>query len=125
MSDPMKKHYQKATLRLHEFLADAEDLNEEQLRTQLKAEGADVDDFLSRLKEITTSAEPKLTTIPTKPTASERLKALASRAKQGVRILADQLSPSEETPEMAYGRSGQRKIAKKKPSDGISDAKGK
>ena len=104
----MNKHYQNAAQRLHKFAVDDADCTEAELRAELTAQCVNVEGFLARLgpeagiKPSTVTAE--------KPTASERLRALANRAGNKVKSILGELNAgdAEDIPVAAYGRSGRR-----------------
>lgn len=104
----MNKHYQSAAQRLHKFAAEGADCTETELRAELAAQGVNVDTFLARLGQ---EVGIKLSTVVTKkPTASERLRAIANRAGAKVKYLMSELTPDDaaDMPVAAYGRSGRR-----------------
>jgi hypothetical protein len=76
----MNKHYQNAAQRLHKFATDGVDGTEAELRAELTAQGVNTDAFLARLGQ-ELGIQPSTLTAK-KPTASERLRALASRRAQ-------------------------------------------
>jgi hypothetical protein len=104
----MNKHYQNAAQRLHKFLADDADCTEAGLRTELLAQGVNVDAFLARLGQ--ESGIKSSTATANKPTASERLRAIASRAGDKLKGLVGELNAADESnmPAAAYGRSSRR-----------------
>lgn len=104
----MNKHFQNAAQRLHKFAAEGAECTESELRAELQAQGVNVEAFLARLGQevgITSSAATAK-----KPTASERLRALASRAGSKVKGLLSDLNADDAAtlPAAAYGRSGRR-----------------
>lgn len=104
----MNKHYQNAAQRLHNFAADDADCTEAELRAELSAQGVSVEAFLARLA---TESDIKLSTATTKkPTASERLRAIASRAGDKVKGFLGELNTGDAAnmPAAAYGRSSRR-----------------
>jgi hypothetical protein len=104
----MNKHYQNAAQRLHKFAADDEGCTEAELRTELTAQGVNVEAFLARLGQ---ESGIKSSTVTTKkPTASERLRAIASRAGDKVKGFLGELNTGDATnmPAAAYGRSSRR-----------------
>ena len=104
----MNKHYQNAAQRLHKFVADDADCTEAELRAELSAQGVNVEDFLARLGQ--ESGIKSLTATAKKPTASERLRAIASRAGDKVKGFLGELSAGDgaNMPAAAYGRSSRR-----------------
>lgn len=105
----MNKHYQNAAQRLHKFVADDADCTEAELRTELTAQGVNAETFLARLAQ--ESGIKSSTPTTKKPTASERLRALASRAGSKVKGILGELNTGDATdmPAAAYGRSGRNK----------------
>jgi len=104
----MNKHYQNAAQRLHKFAADDADCTEAELRAELSAQGVNVEAFLARLgKEA--GIQPSVVTAK-KPTASERLRALANRAGNKVKGILGELNAGDgaNMPAAAYGRSSRR-----------------
>lgn len=105
----MNKYYQDAALRLHKFATEDTNSTELELRAELAAQGIDADEFLSRLANEAgiKTAVPSTTK---KPSAAERLRALASRAGSEVKGLLH--DPNADgtmgLPVAAYGRSGHR-----------------
>ena len=104
----MNKHYQNAAQRLHKFVADDADCTEAELRAELTAQGVNAEAFLARLGQESGIKPSTMTT--KKPTASERLRALASRAGDKVKGLLGELNTGEgaNMPAAAYGRSSRR-----------------
>jgi hypothetical protein len=104
----MNKHYQNAAQRLHKFAADDVDCTEAELRTELSAQGVNVEAFLSRLGQKV--GIKSLTATVKKPTASERLRVIASRAGDKVRGFLGELNAGDgaNMPAAAYGRSSRR-----------------
>jgi hypothetical protein len=72
----------------------------------LQAQGVNVEAFLARLGQ-EGGIKPS-TADAKKPTASERLRALASRAGSKVNGLLGDLNADDTVPAAAYGRSGRR-----------------
>lgn len=104
----MNKHFQNAAQRLHKFAAEGVECTKAELRAELQAQGVNVEAFLARLGQeagIKSSAAAAK-----KPTASERLRALASRAGSKVKGLLSDLNADDAAtlPAAAYGRSGHR-----------------
>jgi hypothetical protein len=101
----MNKHYQNAAQRLHKFVADDADCTEAELRAELTAQGVNVEAFFARLGQESGIKPP--TVIAKKPTASERLRAIASRAGDKVKGLLGELNTADgpNMPASAYGRS--------------------
>jgi len=94
--------------RLHKFAADGAECTETELRAELLAQGVNVEAFLARLGQeagINSSGAAAK-----KPTASERLRALASRAGSKVKGLLGDLKADDAAtlPAASYGRSGRR-----------------
>ncbi|MHC1767547.1 MAG: hypothetical protein AB9869_25255 [Verrucomicrobiia bacterium] len=104
----MNKHYQNAAQRLHKFAADDADCTEAELRAELSAQGVNVEAFLARLSQ-ESGIKPSTATAK-KPTASERLRAIASRAGEKVKGLLGELNTGDgaNMPAAAYGRSSRR-----------------
>lgn len=104
----MNKHYQNAAQRLHKFAADDADCTEAELRAELSAQGVNVEAFLARLGQ--ESGIKPSTAIAKKPTASERLRVIASRAGEKVKGFLGELNTGDgaNMPAAAYGRSGRR-----------------
>ena len=104
----MNKHYQNAAQRLHKFAADDADCTEAELRAELSAQGVNVETFLARLGQ--ESGIKPSTVAAKKPTASERLRAIASRAGDKVKGLLGELNTGDgaNMPAAAYGRSSRR-----------------
>jgi len=66
---------------LHEFVAEAGDVSEADLRAELEAEGVNVDRFLARFSK----AAGKAATSPAElTTLGQKVKALASRTRQEI-----------------------------------------
>lgn len=104
----MNKHYQNAAQRLHKFAAEGADCTETELRAELEAQGVNAEAFLARLgKEAGIQAS---VVTAKKPTASERLRALANRAGNKVKGVLGELNAGDaaDMPVAAYGRSGRR-----------------
>lgn len=104
----MNKHYQNAAQRLHKFAADDADCTEAELRAELSAQGVNVEAFLARLAK---ESDITLSTATTKkPTASERLRAIVSRAGDKVKGFLGELNTGDgaNMPAAAYGRSSRR-----------------
>ena len=118
----MNKHYQNAAQRLHKFVADDADCTEAELRAELTAQGVTVEAFLARLGQ-ESSIKPSTVTAK-KPTASERLRALASRAGNKVKGILGELNAGDAAnmPATAYGRSSRNKQTRA-PSRGKRDGK--
>lgn len=104
----MNKHYQNAAQRLHKFAADDADCTEAELRAELSAQGVNVEAFLARMGQ-ESGIKPSTVTAK-KPTASERLRAIASRAGDKVKGLLGELNTGDgaNLPAAAYGRSSRR-----------------
>lgn len=104
----MNKHYQNAAQRLHKFAADDADCTEAELRAELSAQGVNVEAFLARLGQ-ETGIKPSSATAK-KPTASERLRAIAERAGNKVKGILGELNAGDgaNMPAAAYGRSSRR-----------------
>jgi hypothetical protein len=104
----MNKHYQNAAQRLHKFAADDADCTEAELRAELTAQGVNVEAFLARLGQ-QSGIKPSAVTAK-KLTASERLRAIASRAGDKVRGFLGELNTGDgaNMPAAAYGRSSRR-----------------
>jgi len=104
----MNKHYQNAAQRLHKFAADDVDCTESELRAELTAQGVNVEAFLARLGQ--ESASKQSTGTVKKPTASERLRAIASRAGGKVKGFLGEFGTGDSSnmPAAAYGRSSRR-----------------
>jgi hypothetical protein len=104
----MNKHYQSAAQRLHKFAAEGADFTETELRAELEAQGVNTEAFLGRLGQEAGIKRSLVTT--KKPTASERLRALANRAGNKVKGFLGELNTGDATdmPVAAYGRSSRR-----------------
>ena len=104
----MNKHYQNAAQRLHKFVADDADCTEAEFRAELTAQGVNAEAFLARLGQ--ESGIRPSTVVAKKPTASERLRAIASRAGNKVKGFLGELNAGDATdiPIAAYGRSSRR-----------------
>lgn len=103
----MKKHHQNAALRLHEFAAEDREVNESELRAELESQGVNVDAFLARLGSAA-GIEAQAVTAK-KPTAAERLRALASQAGTKFKTLLGDVNPDGAgLPAAAYGRTGRQ-----------------
>ena len=103
----MKKHHQNAALRLHEFAAENREVNETELRAELEGQGVDVNAFLAQLGSAA-GIEAQALSVK-KPTAAERLRALASQAGTKVKNLLGDVNPDGAgLPAAAYGRSGRQ-----------------
>ena len=105
----MNKHYQNAAQRLHKFATDGVDGTEAELRAELTAQGVNTAAFLARLGQ-ESGIQPS-TVKAKKPTASERLRALASRAGNKVKGVLGELNAGDaaDMPVAAYGRSSRNK----------------
>ena len=104
----MNKHYQSAAQRLHKFAGEGADCTETELRAELTAQGVNVEAFLARLGQ---EAGIKPSTVTAKkPTASERLRAIANRTGDKVKNLLSGLNSNAaaDIPVAAYGRSSRR-----------------
>lgn len=114
----MNKHYQNAAQRLHKFAADDADCTEAELRAELSAQGVNVEAFLARLSQ-ESGIKPSTATAK-KPTASERLRAIASRAGEKVKGLLGELNTGDgaNMPAAAYGRSSRRSKRSRSSSRG-------
>jgi hypothetical protein len=114
----MTKHYQNAAQRLHKFAADDADCTEAELRAELSAQGVNVEAFLARLSQ-ESGIKPSTVTAK-KPTASERLRAIASRAGDKVKGFLGELNADEgaNMPAAAYGRSNRRNKRSRSSSRG-------
>jgi hypothetical protein len=110
----MNKHHQDAASRLHEFAAENRDVTETELRAELESQGVNVDAFLARLGS---AAGIEAQATPAKrPTAAERLRALASQAGNKVKtLLGDRDTDGTGLPAAAYGRTG-RQARRARPS---------
>jgi hypothetical protein len=110
----MNKHHQDAASRLHEFAAENRDATETELRTDLESQGVNVDAFLARLGS---AAGIEAQAMPVKrPTAAERLRAIASQASNKVKTLLGDVNPDGAgLPASAYGRTG-RQTKRTRPS---------
>ena len=119
----MNKHYQNAAQRLHKFAADDADCTEAELRAELSAQGVNVEAFLARLNQ-ESGIKPSTATAK-KPTASERLRAIASRAGDKVKGLLGELNTGDGSnmPAAAYGRSSRRNKRSRASSRGKRDGK--
>lgn len=119
----MNKHYQNAAQRLHNFAANGVDCTEAELRSELTSQGVNVEAFLARLGQ--ESGLKSSTATFKKPTASERLRALANRAGGKVKGLLGELSLGDtaDMPATAYGRSGRRNKRTRGSSRGKRDGK--
>jgi hypothetical protein len=109
----MNKKYQYATQKLHKFVSDDLTLTDAEVREELEAQGVDVTAFLARLEteSVLAAAQPaKL------PSASERLRALASRAGDKMKTLLGQAGSVSTLPgaSVAYGRKGKSQANNKK-----------
>ena len=115
----MNKHYQSAAQRLHEFATEGADCTEAELRVELEAQGVNVETFFARLGREAGIKPAK------KPTASERLRAVASHAGDKMKGLLTGLNPSgtAEMPVAAYGRSGRSNKRARASSRGKRDGK--
>jgi hypothetical protein len=103
----MNKNYQSAAQRLHKFATEDADCTETELRAELEAQGVSTEAFLARL-EREAGIKPSVVTVK-KPTAAERLRALANRAGNKVKRVLGELNPgAADMPAAAYGRSGRR-----------------
>jgi hypothetical protein len=112
----MNKHYQDAAQRLHNFTAEDADCTEAELRSELAAQGVNVEAFLARLGR---ESDIKLSTVTAKkPTGSERLRALANRAGSKVKGFMGELNAGNaaDMPVAAYGRSSRRNKRKRTSS---------
>ena len=104
----MNKHFQNVAQRLHKFVAENADCTEAELRAELTAQGGNVEAYLARLGQ---ESGIKPSTVTTKkPTASERLRAIANRAGDKVKGFLGELNTGDATnmPAAAYGRSSHR-----------------
>jgi hypothetical protein len=113
MEMAMNKNYRNATQQLHKFVSGDADLSDAEVRESLKAEGVNIENFLARLKsEAEIPAEqPKVQ----QPTASEKLRALASRAGKGVKkLLGNDAIDDVGAAVPAFGRSGKSRPSTKK-----------
>jgi hypothetical protein len=111
----MNKNYRNAAQQLHKFLSGDSDLSDAEIRDSLKSEGVDVEGFLARLASDAgiPSEQPRTK----QPTASEKLRALANRAGNGVKkLLGDTATSDFGTPAAAFGRSGKSRNKKTKRS---------
>jgi hypothetical protein len=91
----MNKHYQSAAQRLHKFAAEGADFTETELRAELEAQGVNTEAFLGRLGQEAGIKRSLVTT--KKPTASERLRALANRAGNKVKGFLGELNTGDAT----------------------------
>jgi len=93
---------------LHNFAADDADCTEVELCSELTSQGVNTEAFLTRLGQ--ESGIKLSTVIAKKPTASERLRALANRAGSKVKGLMGELNSGNaaDMPVAAYGRSSRR-----------------
>jgi hypothetical protein len=114
----MNKHYQNAAQRLHKFAADDAECTEAELRAELSAQGVNVEAFLARLSQ-ESGIKPSTATTK-KPTASERLRAIASRAGEKVKGFLGELNTDDgaNLPAAAYGRSSRRSKRSRSSSRG-------
>jgi hypothetical protein len=119
----MNKHYQNAAQRLHKFAADDADCTEAEFRAELTAQGVNVEAFLARLGQ-ESGIKPSTVTAK-KPTASERLRAIASRAGDKVKGLLGELNTGDgaNMPAAAYGRSSRRNKRSRASSRGKRSGK--
>lgn len=119
----MNKHYQNAAQRLHKFVADDADCTEAELRAEFSAQGVNVEAFLARLSQ-ESGIKPSIVTAK-KPTASERLRAIASRAGEKVKGLLGELNTGDgaNMPAAAYGRSSRRNKRSRASSRGKRSGK--
>jgi hypothetical protein len=104
----MNKNHQNAAQQLHKFLSGDSDLSDAEIRNSLKSEGVDVDNFLARLAK--DAAIPAELPAVKQPSASEKLRALANRAGNGVKkLLGDTTLPEFGGASAVFGRSGKPK----------------
>lgn len=119
----MNKHYQDAAQRLHKFATEDADRTGAELREELAAQGVNVEAFLTQLgQESGIQASPVKAQ---KPTAAERLRALANRTGNKVKGLLSGLNVDDtaDMPAVAYGRSGHRN--KRPPASSRAKRRGK
>lgn len=102
---------QSAAQRLHNFVSNDADLTDAEIVEHLKADGVDVRQFLTRLGKASGRATKQ-------PSASERLSALANRAKSRVKQLlaADSADTHIPVDALVYGRNGKSRTRNKKKS---------
>lgn len=102
---------QRAAQRLHNFISDDVDLTDAEIVEHLNADGVDVRQFLTRLGKASGRATKQ-------PSTSERLRALASRAKSRVKqlLVADSADTHIPIDALAYGRKGKSGDRNKKNS---------
>src|SRR5437016_3295174 len=113
MERAMNKKYLSAAQKLHNFVSEDTDLTDAEIQAALKAEGVDGAGFLTRLgSEVGHSAEQN------QPTTRERLRALASRAGDGMKKLVGEGKAVTKIPgvSVAYGRKRKSKSSGKKPN---------
>lgn len=118
----MKKHHQNAALRLHEFAAENREADETELRAELESQGVNVDAFLARLGS---AAGIEAQAVPAKkPTAAERLRALANQAGTKFKsLLGDANSAGAGLPAAAYGRTGKQAKRSRSSARGKQDGR--
>jgi hypothetical protein len=109
----MSKKYQRAAQNLHDFVSDTSNLSDSEVRETLKAEGVDVAGFLARLGKESGLASAKQSA---QPSASERLRALANRAGDGMKKLLGEAEGISSIPgtSAAYGRKGKSRANNKR-----------
>jgi hypothetical protein len=109
----MNKKYQNAAQKLHKFVCDDSALTDAEVREELKTQGVDVTAFLARLETESGLAAAQPARLPS---ASERLRALASRAGDKMKTLLGQAGSVSTLPgaSVAYGRKGKSQANNKK-----------
>jgi hypothetical protein len=119
----MNKNFQNAAQRLHKFAAESVECTETELRAELEAQGVNTEAFLTRLGQ--EAGIPPSVVTAKKPTASERLRALANRAGDKVKGILGELNAGDvaDMPVAAYGRSSRRNKRGKASSRGKRNGK--
>lgn len=107
----MKNKYQSAAQKLHKFVTEDADLSDAEAMECLKADGVDVQRFLVRLGKASGR-------VAKQPTTTEKLRAIASRAGNGVKKLFGEEGTIAQIPgaSVAYGRTGKKNGDRKKNS---------
>ena len=109
----MNKKYQSAAQKLHDFVSDDSSLSDTDVREILNADGVNVTGFLARLGEESGLAAAQKSK---QPSASERLRALANRAGDGMKKLLGEAGGMSTIPNasVVYGRKGNSRANTKK-----------
>lgn len=105
------KNKQNAAQKLHKFVAEDADLSDAEAMEYLKADGVNVQQFLTRLGKVSGRAAKQ-------PTTTDKLRAIASRAGDRVKKLFSDEGTVAQIPSAstAYGRTGKKSGDRKRNS---------